>query len=273
VVGINVQVPEWNFVKGTHKCENVKAYTADFRRLIKDLMPLTINHFEIYNGQIHYIDVTSSPPLNISMEKVQIVATNLSNVNDSAKLLPAHLDASGHAYEGDFTLKMDFDALKIVPTFDMTAEIKNLNLALLTDFFKAYGNFNVKKGRFRLYTEFAAKEGAFGGYVKPLLKDMEVVKGEGDFKEQIWESIVAGVAKLLENKQTDQVATKLQINGRFDEPNMNLWRAISYLLRNAFVQSLKPSVDNTINIKQLEEDGKKTLLEKVFGNKNEKNKK
>lgn len=274
IVGeIHVQDPVLNFVKGMHKGENVKADTADFRRLIKDLMPLTINRFEITNGWIHFIDKTSSPQLDISMKDVQIVATNLTNVNNSAKLLPAQVNASGQAYEGDFTLKMDFDALKKVPTFDMTAELKNLNLALLTDFFKAYGNFNVKKGRFGLYTEFAAKKGAFGGYVKPLLKNMEVVKGEGDFKEQIWESIVAGAAKLLENKQTDQVATKLQINGRFDEPNMNLWRAISYLLRNAFVQSLKPSVDNTINIKQLEEDGKKTLLEKVFGNKEEKNKK
>ncbi|MGQ0828578.1 MAG: DUF748 domain-containing protein [Bacteroidota bacterium] len=273
IVGeIDVYDPVLNFVKGAHKDEDVKADTADFRQLIKDLMPLTVNRFEINNGRIHYIDVISNPKLDISLKNLHVIATNLTNVNDSAKLLPAHAEASGQAYEGDFTLKMDFNALNKMPTFDMTAELKNLNLALLTDFFKAYGNFDVKKGRLGLYTEFAAKEGTFGGYVKPLLKDMEVVKGEGDLKEQIWELMVAGTAKLLENKKTDQIATNVPINGRFDKPDTNLWRAVSYLLRNAFLNALKPSIDNTINIKQLEEDGKKTFLEKVFGNKKEKKK-
>jgi len=273
IVGeIYVQDPVLNFVKDAHKGEDVKADTADFKKLIKDLMPLTINRFEILNGQIHYIDLGSSPKLDIAMKEVEVVATNLTNANDSAKLLPAHVHASGHAYEGDFVMKMDLDALNKQPTFDMNLELKNLNLALLTDFFKAYGNFNVKKGQLGVYTEFAAKQGAFGGYVKPLLKDMEVVKGEGDFKEQVWELIVSGAATLLENKN-DEVGTKVPINGRFDKPDINLWKAVSYLLRNAFLHSLKPTIDNTINIKQLEEKGKKTFLEKVFGNKKEKKKK
>jgi hypothetical protein len=268
IVGeIYVENPVLNFVKGTHKGEDVKADTSDFNRVIKDMMPLTINHFEISNGQIHYIDKTSKPPLDISINDLKVIATNLSNVNDSAKLLPAHVDVSGHAYEGDFSVKVNLDALNKVPTFDMNAELKNLNLTLLTDFFKAYGNFDIKKGQMGLYMEFAAKQGGFGGYAKPLIKNMEVVKGEGDLKEQVWEVIVAGAAKILENKKTDDVATKISINGKFDQPDMNIWKAISYLLRNAFVYALKPSIDNTINIQKMKENDKKTLLEKIFGNK------
>lgn len=264
---IYVDNPVLNFVKGTHKGEDVKADTSDFKRLISDMMPLTINHFEISRGQIHYMDKTSKPPLDVSIKDLEVIATNLSNVNDSAKLLPAHVDVSGHAYEGGFILKVNLDALNKLPTFDMNAELKNLNLALLTDFFKAYGNFDIKKGQMGLYMEFAAKQGGFGGYAKPLIKNMEVVKGEGDLNEQVWEVIVAGAAKILENKQTDDVATKISINGRFDQPDMNTWKAISYLLRNAFVHALKPSIDNTINIEKLKENDKKTLLEKIFGSK------
>ncbi|MBA3704532.1 MAG: DUF748 domain-containing protein [Bacteroidetes bacterium] len=273
VVGeIELEEPVLNFIKNAHKDENVKADTADFRQLVNDLMPLTINRFQITNGQIHYIDQGSSPSLDISLKNVDVLATNLSNVNDSAKLLPARLDASGQAYEGDFIMKMNFNALSKMPTFDLNAELKNVNLALLTDFFNAYGNFSIKKGRLSMYIEFAAKEGSFGGYVKPLIKDMEVVKGEGDLKEQIWESIVSGAAKILENNKTDEIATKVQINGRFDNPDINLWRAVSYVLRNAFINALKPAIDNTINIRQLEDKEKKTFLEKIFGNKKEKKK-
>ena len=269
VVGeIYVEDPVLNFVKGKHKNEDAKADTADFRQLIKDLMPLTVNHFEISNGEIHYIDQFSSPKIDIALKELEVVAVNLSNANDSTKVLPAHADANGKAYEGNFKLKVDFDVLQKTPTFDMTAEITHVNLALLNDFLRAYGNFDVKKGDFGIYTEFAGKEGRFGGYVKPILKDLDIVqwtKEEGNFKQILWETLVGSAAELLKNHSKDQLASKVNIKGRFDDPSINLWRAISYVLRNAFVHALKPTIDNSISIKKLDDAKDKTFLEKIFG--------
>jgi hypothetical protein len=258
--------PVMNFVKGKHKNEDVRADTADFRKLIKDLMPLTVNHFEIKNGQIHFIDKDNAPAIDLSMKEIEAVATNLSNANDSAKVLPAHCDAHGDAYEGKFNLRIDFDALNNMPTFDMKAELNDLNIVKLNDFFKKYGNFETKKGSISIYTEFAAKKGEFGGYVKPIIKDLKIQQGQGSIKEAIWEMIVGVSSKILKNPDAKQIATKVDIHGRFDDPNINIWRSVSFLLRNAFVQALKPSVDNTISINQLDEEQtqKKTLLEKVF---------
>lgn len=269
IVGeIYVENPVVNFVKGKHKDEDAKADTADFRQLIRDLMPLTVNHFEISNGQIHYIDPFSSPRIDVAMKELEIVATNLSNVNDSNKILPARAIASAAVYEGDFNLKVDFDALQKAPTFDMSAEIKNVNLVLLNDFLKAYGNFDTKKGSFGLYTEFAGKEGNFGGYVKPLIKDLDIVqwnKEEGNFKQILWETLIGSAAEVLQNQNKEQLATKLEINGKFEKPDINVWRAVSFVLRNAFVRALRPSIDNTINIAKLKDSKDKTFLEKTFG--------
>ncbi|MBL7920163.1 MAG: DUF748 domain-containing protein [Bacteroidia bacterium] len=277
IVGeIYVEDPVLNFVKGKHKDEDAKADTADFKQLIKDIMPLTVNRFEIHNGQIHYIDPVSKPRLDVAMKDLEVVAENLSNVNDSTKKLPARAIATGKAYEGNFKLKVDFDALQKTPTFDMSAEIINVNLVLLNDFLRAYGNFDVKKGNFGLYTEFAGKEGGFGGYVKPILKDLDIVqwnKEEGDFKQILWETLIGSAAAILENKSKDQLATKVEIKGKFDSPDINLWRAISYVLRNAFVHALKPSIDNTININKLDDSKDKTFLEKIFGGRKKKTKK
>lgn len=276
VVGeIAVEDPVLNFVKGKHKDEDVKADTADFRALIKDLMPLTVNRFEINNGQVHYIDKLSKPQVDVKLTDLMVIATNLSNVNDSAKLLPAHCDVNANVYEGKFIMKIDFDALNKQPTFDMNTNLTNVNLVLLNNFLKAYGNFDVKKGSFGMYAEFAAKNGSFGGYVKPILKDLDVVqwnKEEGDFKQIMWETVVGGVAEVLQNQKKEQLATKIPIEGKFENADINLWRAISYVLRNAFVRALQPHVDNTINITKLEDEGKKTFLEKIFGNKKKKNK-
>jgi hypothetical protein len=271
---IYVTDPVLNFVKGKHKNEDVKADTADFRDVIDKLMPLTINHFEITNGQIHYIDNYSSPRVDISMSNLFVKADNLSNINDSATILPAHLVADGDVYKGRFNLDVKFNALEKQPTFDLNASLKDINMVALNDFFKAYANFQVDNGNLGLYTEFAAKKGKFKGYVKPLIKDFQVKK-EGDLKEIIWENIVQGISVIFENRKKDQVATKVPIEGKFENPDADLWTSINYVLRNAFVYALQPSIDNDINIGKVEDiDTKKTFLEKVFGKdkKEEKNK-
>lgn len=269
IVGeISVEEPVINFVKEKHKGEDVRADTADFAQLVDDLMPVTINRFDIHNGEIHYRDLEAKPKLDVAMKNINITATNLTNVTDSKEILPATLTATADAYEGKFSLNMKFDGLAKVPTFDMNTSMKGLNLVLLNDVLREYGNFDVKKGMFSMYGEFAAKEGRFGGYVKPFLKDLDVVqwnKQEGDFKQILWETLVASAAEILQNQRKEQLATKVQFGGTFDHAHLNKWRAISYVLRNAFLHALRPAMDNSISITNLQEDGKKTFLEKVFG--------
>jgi hypothetical protein len=275
IVGeIYVNSPVLNFVKDKHKGEDLKADTADFRDLIDDLMPLSINRFGISNGQIHFIDPYSNPKVDISMKDIEVTATNLSNVNDSNKLLPAHLTASANTYGGKFDMNVDFDALNKTPTFDMNARLTQINMVHLNDFFKAYGNFDLKKGRFGLYTEFAAKEGKFKGYVKPLIRDLDIVqwnKEEGNVGQVLWETLIGSVAEVFQNQPKEQFATRIPLKGSFDDPEAGLWDAISYVLRNAFVNALKPSIDNTINIQNVETaEDDRTFLQKVFGKKKEK---
>lgn len=267
VVGeLYVEHPIVNFVKEAHKGEDVKSDTADFRELIDDLMPLTINHFEINNGQMHYIDPFSSPKVDIFMQDLEVSAENLTTQPEPGDTLPASLKASGNTYGGNISLSMRFNALADEPTFDLNAEIAHLDMVGLNDFLKAYGNFDVRKGDFSVYAEFAAKEGAFGGYVKPLMQDLDIVqweKEEGDFPQILWETVVAGGAEIIQNQKKDQIATKVNIENTFENPDINLWRSVSYVLRNAFLQALYPSIDNTININKLEEKDK-TFLEKMF---------
>lgn len=274
IVGeIAVEEPVINFVKDKHKGEDVKADTADFAQLVDDLMPVTINRFDIHNGQVHFRDLEAKPKLDIAMKNINITATNLTNVTDSKELLPATMKATAEAYEGKFVLNMKFDGLAKVPTFDMNVSLNGLNLVLLNDMLREYGNFDVKKGTFSLYAEFAAKKGKFGGYVKPFLRDLDVVqwtKEEGNFKQILWESLIGSAAEVLQNQKKEQLATKIPLNGTFDKVHLNTWRAISYVLRNAFLHALRPSVDNSISINNLKEPGKKTFLEKLFGGNPEK---
>lgn len=273
IVGeIIIESPVLNFVKEAHKGEDAKADTADFKDVIKKLMPLTINRFEIKNGQVHFKDPTSSPVIDIPMKNIEVIAENFSNVNDSNKVLPSSIKATADLYNGKMNMNVKLDPFKKQPTFDLNASIDNVDMVNLNPFFKAYGKFEVDKGNFGLYTEFAAKDGAFKGYVKPLLKDVKIAK-EGNFGQIVWAEVVSGAAWILKNHKKDQVATKLPLEGRFDNPNTGLWTAISYVLKNAFVFALTPATDNTIDIGKVEsQPEKKTFLQKVFGKKDKKNK-
>jgi len=274
IVGeISVENPIVNFVKEKHKGEDVKADTADFASLVDDLMPVTINRFDIHNGEVHYRDLEARPKLDVAMKNITVSAINLTNVTESQDLLPATLKGTAEAYEGKFFLNVKFDGLAKVPTFDMNTELKGLNLVLVNDVLREYGNVDVKKGTFSMYEEFAAKENKFGGYVKPFLENLDVVqwkKEEGDLKQILWESVVGGAAELLQNQRTEKLATKIPINGTFDNTKVNKWYAIAYVLRNAFLNAIRPSFDNSININNLKTNEKKTFLEKVFGGNDQK---
>lgn len=265
------------FTKDKVELGDVKKDTNDFRRVLKKFMPLKVNRFEINNSSLHYTDKTSHPKVDVALSDLHLLALNLRNSYDSTKLLPASVTAQAHAYEGTMHLDMRLNPLAEHATFDVNAEVKNVNLVLLNDFLKAYGKFDVHRGNFGLYSEVATKNGRFRGYVKPIIKDLDVVGPEDRhdaFFQKIWEAIVGGVGVIFRNQEKNQVATKVPLEGDFKNPKSDVLEAIWEVLRNAFIQALMPSVDNQINISSVDkkEEDHPNLLQRIFGKKKDKDK-
>ena len=269
------------FTKNKVELGALQKDTTDFRKLLKNFMPLKVNRFEVKNGAIHYIDPTSTPTVDVSLKKTHILASNLSNVINKKVELPSTVTAHASMYEGALELNMKLNALAENPTFELKAEIKNTNLVLLNDFLMAYGKFDVDKGEFSLYSEIAAKDGKFKGYVKPIIKDLKVLgpkdKNDGIF-HLLWESIVGSAGFVFKNQKADQVATKVPMEGTFKNPQINTLEALWEVLSNAFIQALVPSIDHEINInsvKSVKPEDKRNFIQKIFspGQKKEDDKK
>ena len=148
----------------------------------------------------------------------------------------------------------------------------------MNEFFQAYAKLDVNTGTFGLFTEVAAKEGYFTGYVKPLLEDIDVL-GREDREDNIlrkaWESIAGTVSEVFENQSKETFATKIPLEGKIENPQANIFFAIVQILENAFISALQPSIDQEINLGSVEEEKKeqeKGLLEKVFGGQDKKDK-
>lgn len=271
---ILMEKPKLSFTKDKVEPKDIQKDSTDFKDLLDGLMPLNINRFEVKDGVLAYVDNTTSPKVDIEMTNTDIVALNLRNSYDSAETLPASVTASANIYEGTLSLHCDLNPLADVPTFDMNAELANTNLVKVNEFFAAYAKADVNKGTFGLYAELAAKNGAFSGYVKPLIKDLDVL-GKEDRKDNIfrkmWEGIVGGTAELFENQPRDRVATKVPLEGTVKELNTNVWYAIGIAIQNAFIQALQPTIDHEINLATVgnEKEEKKNFLERTFGKKDD----
>lgn len=246
--------------------------SSDLKKLLDDFMPLQVNRFEINNGSIHYKDEGAKPVVDLVMNNTYMLAENLRNSYDSLTLLPAKVLASADIYGGTLSLNMRLNPLTEFSTFDMNTELKNTNLVELNDFFQAYAKIDVNKGTFGMYIEAAAKDGRFIGYVKPLIKDIDIL-GKEDRKDNVlrktWEALVGGVAQVIENKNTDKIATKIPFEGELKNADANVWFAITTILRNAFIQALQPAIDNEITLKSVDNarTDKRNFIQKIFGKK------
>jgi hypothetical protein len=267
--------PMLRFTKDKVEPKDVRKDSADFEELLDDFMPLRINRFEATNGTIEYIDPFSKPPVDIHMTDAYVLALNLRNSYDSSKeLLPASMRATASLYDGHLSVNARLNPLADEPTFDLNAELKQTNLVKMNDFFKAYSKADVSRGSFGLYTEFAAKDGRFEGYIKPLIKDLDVL-GEEDRHDNVlkkaWEGIVGGVSEVFENQEKERIGTKIPLKGSTRKLDSNVWYAIGQVIRNAFIQALQPSIDEEINIATVEtgKKEKKNFLQRVFGKKDD----
>jgi len=265
--------PMLRFTKDKVEPKQIAKDSTDFRSLLKGFMPLDVNRFEINNGKIQYIDEFSKPKVDIEMNHTHILAQNLKNSYDSTVLLPAKVNANADLYDGTLDFNMKLNPLAENATFDMNMELKNTNLVKLNDFFKAYAKADVNKGTFGLYSEVAAKEGKFTGYVKPLIKDLDILGPEDNkdnFLQKIWEGLVGTTGQVFKNQRKDQVGTKIPFEGDLKNPKANTWTALINVLENAFISALPSSIDNDINIGSVSakpKEEKKTFLQKIFGKK------
>ena len=268
-----IEQPKLRFTKDKAEPGDIQKDTTGLGDLLKDFMPLRINRLELHDGRIEYADEGSKPPLELALTDVEALAKNLSSVADGAQLLPAKINATALLYGGATTFNMALDPLSQQSLFDMDLTVENMDLPKVNDFFQAYADFDVNKGTLSMYTEMATRDGAFKGYVKPVIKGLDVL-GKEDRKDNIlrklWEGIVGTAGDILTNPKKDQVATKVTLEGRLDGPEVRTWPAVIQLLRNAFIRALEPAIDREISIGSTLQEAKKKdggFLKNIFGKK------
>ena len=252
---IKAEHPIINFVKGPTEETSQTKIDSSWVDVVGSLMPLKINRLEVNDGEIHYRDFHSSPKVDIFTKKVHILAENLSNAKHNKELMPSTAEATAQVYGGEARLHMKLNALSKIPVFEAKAELVSLDITNLNNFLQAYAKLDVKSGNISIYLEAATKDDVINGYVKPIIKDLKVVNWEKDKDKPFkiaWEAVVGSVAWVFKNHGKDQLATKVEFEGSLKSPNINIIEILGQVFYNAFIQALKPSLDNSVNINSVD---------------------
>lgn len=243
--------PELNFIKAANSDATQKPEGRSWKKAVKDLFPLRFNRFALLDGSIHYRDFESSPPVDVSLDNIFAEATNLTNSEKISKTLVATLRGNARAEKhAPVNFFLEMDPYKDEPTFNMDASLENLDLVHLNDLLNAYGNFDAEKGTFSFYTEIASQDGFFRGYAKPIFHDVSIVSLKADLENPfklVWEGVISSFLEIFTNQRHDQIATKVPLSGKFENPKADLWVTVWEVISNAFISALSPEVEGSIS--------------------------
>jgi hypothetical protein len=252
VSSISIRNAELNFQRGTS--EENSQLTADSRwqDVINDLFPIDITFLDIRGGTLRFVDDTETPRVDIAVKELNISATGLRNrPADTQNIdpLPAKVDISGITIgEGRFRLFAKIEPLADKPHFEIATELHKVSLPALNPFLQAYADVEVSHGQFDVVAQMAMKEGHYEGYVKPFLSDLKFddVQGQKEsLGHRLWKSLVAGVANLVKNKDSKQVATRLPFSGDTSNFDIHTWKTIENTLHHGFIEALPAGFEGT----------------------------
>ncbi|MEX2221291.1 MAG: DUF748 domain-containing protein [Candidatus Rokuibacteriota bacterium] len=207
-----------------------------------------VDRLEVVKSNFGFVNKTANPHYRVFVNDTTLTLTNLSSLPSGetaeAKLVGKFM-GSGPA-SADFKLR----PTRPGPDFDLAVKIDETNLKAMNDLLRAHGNFDVVAGRFSMYTEIAVKDRQVSGYVKPLFQDMTVYDARQDREKnvlrKVYEGVVGGISKVLQNRPRDEVATRVDISGRLDNPNLSLVDTIVGLVQNAFFKAILPGFEAQI---------------------------
>jgi hypothetical protein len=250
--------PVLNFVQGPSNEEQQLGTGVNWPQEIRDLFPFRLNVVEAHNGLVTFRAPGISTNDSLTIRDFEMRLRNLTNVQDVEEPAFAEIDVRGGIMgNAPITLTGRIDPNEMAPTFDIDMSIEGARLVDVNPWLREFLKVDAEDGVFSMYSELAAFESKFEGYVRPILENPKFTDANEDEKgplRKAWEGLVNVAAKILENKQEQQVATQIPLRGNFEDPDVDVLTTIVNLLRNAFVAAFSHSLEGSINLRDVASD-------------------
>ena len=207
---------------------------------------LRMDTLTILQSTFSFRNEAADAPYRLFLSDAEIRFTNVSNQRAEGKGTGSVKGA--FMGSGDANIQMTFLPVGKRADLDLMVQIERAELPAMNDLLRPHVGFEVAGGELSVYSEVNIRQGNIGGYIKPLLKNVEVSDPRQDPEKGVLqkakERLISGIAWILRNRPRHEIATRVNLSGTLDSPEYSTWEAVGGLLKNAFLQPLLPGFEN-----------------------------
>lgn len=255
VTDIVVQDLDFSFTKSLQNTFAQMAKTNkskyDAKEVKEKLFPVKIERLDIRNANVTLDDYPSlEEGKKLAISKIDGRVTNLtpekksplSFFNISAALMNnSDIKATGH-----------LNTLAKPIQWDVDGEMQGFDLTKANQFLKRKLPLTFTKGKLDIYAEAESQNGKIEGYVKPFLKNLDVIKSEEDFKgPKHWLIEVATAVSnlILRARDPKSVATRIPFSMDKGGFHVDSGEALDKAIQHGFEQQLSPGIEDKYELK------------------------
>jgi hypothetical protein len=133
------------------------------------------------------------------------------------------------------------------PDLELKLKIAGTQVRSMNNLLRAHGKVDVVGGLFSCYSEIRLDDGSIRGYVKPLVRKLNVYDSAQDRDkpalDKVKEGAIEDLSSLLENVPREEVATKVDVSGRTNRPQTETIQIVIGLIQNAFFKAILPGFE------------------------------
>ncbi len=242
VIATNVDVVADKAFAQTAK-KTQKKSTEEAGHVGRKLFPVETERIEIRRSRLEYKD------LNLFVDQIEGRLSNVTaNENNPLSLLTLQGSFLGHS-----AIKAvgNLNFVQTPAAWVFKAEMQKFNVVEANKIFNQYVPLTFKKGVLDVYAEVKSEDEKLSGYVKPFLKDAEVIGDDKDFKGIKHFGVEITVAFLnLFFRSTDDhmLATKFLFTVEKKEFKWNMNEVLSELFKNGYQKPLTPGLENLLTL-------------------------
>ena len=244
VADVVVDGLDFDYSKGLLDAAKAMKNKGDPREAKEKLIPFKVERVDIKNSAVTLNDYRGLK--EGEKFKVTGITGTMTNLTPTEKFPLSFFNVQASVM-GAATAKSTghLNLLAKPPKWDVDGELLGFELTSANQFLKKTVPLTFTKGKLDVYAEAKSEKGRVEGYIKPFMKNLDVIRSEENFKGvKHWgiEVITALGNLILRASDTKSVATKIPFS--FDgKVNVDSGEAVSKAIQHGFQQKLSPGIE------------------------------
>jgi len=210
-----------------------------------------VDRVAIVGGELGFVNQAAKPEYRVFLADADLT---LERYSSRFREGPASLAIEGKFMgTGETQIRGTMRPPQDSPDLELKIKIAGTQVRSMNNMLRAHGKFDVVKGVFSCYSEIRIDDGSVRGYVKPLVRNLQVYDSAQDRDkpalDKVKEGAIEDLSAFLENVPRQEVATKANVSGPTSRPQTETVQIVIGLIQNAFFKAILPGFEREFGSK------------------------